>query len=376
MTQLAEAIANAANNVAPDMLSATFTVASIRTMNISGCTSPYEASDIPASRRLRRLTEYPTVDFALLAASAADAEAFMSLEVPATFAQNINTSFFASSGIALSQVSAGAFAPGCTAPTTARAMDPPCQEGTLLRSGDTCTTQCEGSGYQPSVPTLTCNAGDIGSFQCTGRQCHAPAHPETDTLFTSCLIGESILDGEMCVPACPEGQIPDVPSLACSAGVLNPLNFSCISPDCQSPTGISFAGVPACNGLVNVTPGGNCTPVCAPGYHPSVPSLICGLDGWFVNNASFVCEPDATSPTTPMPYVEVPSNASRASISPLSLDTPLRSAFVVWGAALLGTGAAAFLVLRRAAGGASTSAVAATDELHTPREVEALVSGS
>lgn len=380
MAQVAEALAAAACTVDTDVQ---FTVDSVREMSISGCDTAYTptgAAPAPAAdttpvadstlvgvagggvsplRRLlrsdvdqpRRLTSTVDITFSLLAASQDAASGFLAMEVPATFATQFNSSFYGlDPGILISQCSGSVFVQGCNVAAVANSLAVPCQEGSMLGNGSTCTLQCA-AGYSPSSPTLICNSGTIGAFTCSQAQCTAPAHPQTDSINPSCQIGETILDGEVCIPWCPEGQASDVPSLTCDAGTLTPANFTCIAPNCAAPN-VSYAESPSCLGMATLTPGATCTPACTPGYHASIASIQCGTAGGrFVNDATFTCVPDVT---TPAPFMHAfAMTDTESSSAELPLEALNRCVFGAWAVGLVATGVGAFITFRGAASAAA-----------------------
>jgi len=183
---------------------------------------------------------------------------------------------------------------GCSTSTlnnvAGKAASGPCTDrasGTTIPEGESCAPACE-AGFTPSVASLDCTNGALGTFTCDDLSCAVPAVTNS---ASPCDEGQSISAGTACTPKCDDGYIPVVPggaaTLSCSnAGVLSPANFVC-QASCATPTLLhgkasgtclageevdgSAHGAPASAVLV----GSSCTVQCATGYTASNATITC-----------------------------------------------------------------------------------------------------
>ena len=164
-----------------------------------------------------------------------------------------------------------------------------CAEGAVIASGDGCTPRCA-EGYSPTAPHLSCLAAVLSpaSFTCEPDPCPSPSWI-FGVHLGGCQEGNLIASGGNCTPACEAGRTASEQALQCSLGILTPLNFTCDEDPCHAPTNITHAAhaVHCAEGSL-IRPGEVCTPQCAEGYEPSVPTLPCRLGG--LRPATYLCQ--------------------------------------------------------------------------------------
>jgi len=159
-----------------------------------------------------------------------------------------------------------------------------------IQSGSSCTTQCN-SGYQPNVSSLVCSLGILNppGFTCAAQSCTAPT--PNNAASPSCTEGSSISHGQSCTAECIIGHQPSVSTLSCSAGVLVPSTFTCSEEPCAAPTGIAHATAVACTAGATITSGSSCTSQCESGYTPSEGTLSCFQGN--LTPSTFACSPSS-----------------------------------------------------------------------------------
>lgn len=113
-------------------------------------------------------------------------------------------------------------------------LDAPAQE---ISSGESCTSQC-GSGYTPSVATLSCSLGKLSpeTFSCKPNACSLPKVPNRMGNGCKGINGNSIESGEFCYPECQKGYTPSEDFIKCNAQKLTPGTFSCDPNPCPLPS--------------------------------------------------------------------------------------------------------------------------------------------
>eukprot|EP00403_Amphidinium_massartii_P040301 CAMPEP_0178447928 /NCGR_PEP_ID=MMETSP0689_2-20121128/41689_1 /TAXON_ID=160604 /ORGANISM="Amphidinium massartii, Strain CS-259" /LENGTH=1651 /DNA_ID=CAMNT_0020073033 /DNA_START=122 /DNA_END=5073 /DNA_ORIENTATION=+ len=167
--------------------------------------------------------------------------------------------------------------------------------GLSIPDGTTCLTACA-AGYTTPTLEVTCAAGVLSpaSFTCTGDACDQPNKwaYKVDRLQRCEEIDSNgmVPSGSPCTPRCETGYTPLVPSLSCSAGLLEPPEFSCQAAVCTAPTGIAnVAPAGACAEGGTLADSTDCTPQCAEGYWPSVHHLDCSKG--VLSPPTFTCMP-------------------------------------------------------------------------------------
>eukprot|EP00439_Symbiodinium_sp_Y106_P044263 s621_g5.t1 len=187
----------------------------------------------------------------------------------------------------------------CTVPgNISNAYDPPCEEGSVLLSGTTCTTRCL-QGYAPDVAQLSCSKGQLDpeSFSCAGLPCAAPTGDE-DYATPSCAEGAQIPHGGTCTARCRSGSSPTPRSLQCFVQTMEPRNFTC-GKTCNAPSGVANALEPSCAEGALLEHGTLCSPRCAAGFSPLVALDVSLQDGplqprcvdSFMQPSTFTCAP-------------------------------------------------------------------------------------
>lgn len=175
---------------------------------------------------------------------------------------------------------------------------PACEEGDLIEHGTSCTPLCV-TGYAASETRLDCVDGALypSTFECVaGRECYAPR--DVDASFTpACEEGEVLSHNSSCTPVCSRGHMPSVSQLACWNGKLEPSTFVC-NQACEAPVVRNAPAFPCVQGQF-VAPGGTCDAMCAEGFSPDPPTLLCLEAGEAFLPVTFTCGRDCEDPAVP-----------------------------------------------------------------------------
>lgn len=169
-----------------------------------------------------------------------------------------------------------------------RGGTPSCEQGDTVASGTSCISRCE-SGYTPNVDSLACNLGKLEPpfFACSESKCPAPE--VNNSLTPSCVEGEEIDHNGVCTAACEARHTPSALSLRCELGAFDPSTYTCEPFSCPAPTGVDMAPTVTCAQGDTIEHGTGCTPVCDAGYVPTVDVLDCSLGN--LTPESFNCTP-------------------------------------------------------------------------------------
>eukprot|EP00928_Gymnodinium_smaydae_P027534 TRINITY_DN21270_c1_g7_i3.p1 TRINITY_DN21270_c1_g7~~TRINITY_DN21270_c1_g7_i3.p1 ORF type:complete len:1400 (+),score=149.64 TRINITY_DN21270_c1_g7_i3:206-4405(+) len=125
----------------------------------------------------------------------------------------------------------------------------------------------------------------------------ALAATETVALVSDCSVpagvqcqeGDVISTGSQCTPVCPPGFLPSVSGLLCRYSVLSPASYTCSEAPCQLPGGIEHFTSGRCVERTggSVAHGERCTPQCDAGFSPSTSPLACSLG--VLTPSTFTC---------------------------------------------------------------------------------------
>merc|ERR1719424_252792 len=162
--------------------------------------------------------------------------------------------------------------------------------------GEDCVTQCT-KGYTPSTEKLGCDSGWLSpaTFSCSPSPC-SNVTDDKNIADPPCEEGYIIQSGSLCTPVCHPGYTPTIDVVNCSYGELSS-NFSCSPASCEVQNVAHGSGAPCAEGGTTVQSGRKCTTKCATGYSASVASLGCHVG--VLTPESFTCSPDAcTAPSS------------------------------------------------------------------------------
>jgi len=131
----------------------------------------------------------------------------------------------------------------CLAPNVSHAAGNSCLEGDDLAPGGQCTTQCA-TGYTPSTAQLGCSRGRLSpsNFSCMESDCEAPEVIYAASPSCSGLI--RVKSGSTCTPQCQDGYVAEPSLLQCTRGRFDPETFIC-EPGVNIDVGIVIASVPS-----------------------------------------------------------------------------------------------------------------------------------
>ncbi|OLQ00860.1 hypothetical protein AK812_SmicGene16441 [Symbiodinium microadriaticum] len=182
----------------------------------------------------------------------------------------------------------GGCLPHCTAPVgITYAQDISCDGGSMVPHRSSCNAACV-EGYQPVPAELRCQLGFLipETFECREASCIVPGNI-SNAYDPPCEEGSILLSGTSCTTRCLQGYAPDVAELSCSKGQLDPESFSCAGLPCAAPTGDEDYATPSCAEGAQIPHGGTCTARCQSGSSPTPRTLQCSVQ--MMEPRNFTC---------------------------------------------------------------------------------------